>query len=157
MYRVTQKKTVVTKIWLIFEVLFIWLQNFTYISNMFSSRKLTKKLSLYFKKSLIYKSSKMCSKWATWQCLVFRRCLFSVVGSCKIQKQYFWGKTSPDYCLKWPLHSLKCTACVAIFKHGINGEFRFEDDNEHCVTIDTYSGACNFCTALGRRKVRVRQ
>ena len=38
-----------------------------------------------------------------------------------------------------PLHSLKCTAWVAISKHGIIGPFWFEDDNEQCVTINTVS------------------
>ena len=60
------------------------------------------------------------------------------------------------------LHSLKCTAWVAIFKHGINGPFWFEDVNEHYVTINTdqyVQVLCKFWTALGGVKdvVRVRQ
>ena len=74
----------------------------------------------------------------------------------------FWGSTNPEHCPQRQLHFLKCTAWVAISKHGIVGPFRFEDDNEHCVTINTdqlVQVLRNFWTALGRWKevVRVRQ
>ena len=36
----------------------------------------------------------------------------------------------PEHCLQRPLHSMKCTAWVAISRHGIIGPFWFEDNNE---------------------------
>ena len=87
----------------------------------------------------------MCSKWVPWKCLVFRRGIFSVFGSCEVQKQH---------------HSLKCTVWVAISKYGILEGLWFEYDNEHCVTIITDRYVLRkFLTELGRRKdfVRVRQ
>ena len=49
----------------------------------------------------------------------------------------FWGSTPPEHYLQRPLHSVKCTAWVAISKHGIIGPFWLEDDNERSVTINT--------------------
>ena len=34
-------------------------------------------------------------------------------------KNVFWGTTLPEHCLQRPLHSVKCTAWVALSKHGI--------------------------------------
>ena len=67
-----------------------------------------------------------------------------------------------EHCLQRPKHSLKFTAWVAISKYGIVGPFWFEDDNEHCVTINTnrYVKVIHkMWTALVRWKevVRVRQ
>ena len=61
-----------------------------------------------------------------------------------------------------PLHSLNCTDWVAISKHGIIGAFWFEDDNEHCVIINTdryVQVILKFWIALSRLKniIRVRQ
>jgi len=50
---------------------------------------------------------------------------------------------------------VKCTAWVAISKHGIIGPFWFEDDNERSVTIKTeryVQVLGKFWTALGRRR-----
>jgi len=65
----------------------------------------------------------------------------------------------PEHCLQRPLHSVKCTAWVAISKHGIIGPFWFEDDNEWSVTINTeryVQVLGKFWTALGRRRGVVR-
>ena len=71
----------------------------------------------------------------------------------------FWGSTPPEHCLQRSLHSVKCTAWVAISKHGIIGPFWFEDDNERSVTINTeryVQVLGKFWTALGRRRGVVR-
>jgi len=50
---------------------------------------------------------------------------------------------------------VKCTAWVAISKHGIIGRFWFEDDNEQSVTINTeryVQVLGKFWTALCRRR-----
>ena len=96
------------------------------------------------------------------KCMVFRRCTFSVVGTCELQNNIIQGSTSPNHCLQRPLDSLNCTASVAISKHFITGPFWFEDDNEHCVTTnrDLYVLVLRkFQTSLGQQKevVRVRQ
>ena len=109
------------------------------------------------------RAQEMCWKWSPWQCLVFRRGTFSVVGSCELQKQHVLGNHTPEHCLQRSLQSLKRTAWVGIIsKHGIIGPFWFEDNNEHCVTINTdryVQVLRKFWTALGRWKevVRVRQ
>ena len=80
-------------------------------------------------------------------------------GHVNSKNKIFWGSTSPEHCLQRPLHSLKCTAWVAISKHGIIGPFWFEDDNEQCVTINTeryVQVLGKFWTALGRRREVVR-
>jgi len=66
----------------------------------------------------------------------------------------FWGSTPPEHCLQRPLHSVKCTAWVAISKHGIVGPFWFKDDNERSVPINTeryVQMLGKFWTALGWR------
>ena len=71
----------------------------------------------------------------------------------------FWGSTPAEHCLQRPLHSVKCTAWVAISKHGIIGPFWFEDDNERSVTINPERNVQvhnKFWTALGRRRGVVR-
>ena len=52
-------------------------------------------------------------------------------------------------------YTVKCTAWVAISKHGIIGPFWFADDNERSVTINTeryVQVLGKFWTALGRRR-----
>ena len=41
----------------------------------------------------------------------------------------FWGSEVPDKVLQRLLHSVKCTAWVAMSKHGIIGPYWFEDDD----------------------------
>jgi len=84
-------------------------------------------------------------------------CLLS--GHVNSTSNIFWGSTPPEHCLQRPLDSLKCTAWVAISKHGIVGPFWFEDDNERSVTIITeryVQMLGKFWTALGRRRGVVR-
>jgi len=84
---------------------------------------------------------------------------FLLSGHVNSKNNIFWGNTLPDHCFQRPLHSVKCTAWVAISKHGIIGPFWFEDDNERSVTINTEQYVQvlgKFWTALGRRRGVVR-
>jgi len=84
---------------------------------------------------------------------------FLLSGHVNSKNNIFWGSTPPEHCLQRPLHSVKCTAWVAISKHGIIGPFWFEDDNERSVTINTeryVQVLGKFWTALGRRRGVVR-
>ena len=54
---------------------------------------------------------------------------FLLSGHVNTKNNTFWGNTSPEHCLQRPLHSMKCTAWVAISERGIIGPFWFEDDN----------------------------
>ena len=84
---------------------------------------------------------------------------FLLSGHVNSKNSIFWGSTSPEHCLQRPLHSVKCTAWVAISKHGIIGPIWFEDDNERSVTINTeryVQVLREFWTALGRRRGVVR-
>jgi len=84
---------------------------------------------------------------------------FMLSGHVNSKNNIFWGSTPPEHCLQRPLHSVKCTAWVAISKHGITGPFWFEDDNERSVTINTEQYVQvlgKFWTALGRRRGVVR-
>ena len=47
----------------------------------------------------------------------------------------FWGSKNPHRVVGRPLHSKKCTAWVAISKHGIIGPFFFEDDHGIAVIM----------------------
>ena len=60
---------------------------------------------------------------------------FLLSGHVNSKNNIFWGSTLPEHCLQRPLHSVKCTAWVAISKHGIIGTFWFEEDNERSLTI----------------------
>ena len=48
----------------------------------------------------------------------------------------FWGSQAPDEVLQRPLHSVKCTAWVAISKHGLIGPFWFENDVGETMTVN---------------------
>ena len=74
-------------------------------------------------------------------------------------KNMFWGSTPPEHCPQRPLHSVKCTAWVAISKHGVIGTFWFEDDNERSVIMNTewyVQVHDKFWTALGRQRGVIR-
>ena len=76
---------------------------------------------------------------------------FLLSGHVNSKNNIFWGSTPPEHCLQRP----KCTAWVAISKHGVIGPFWLEDDNEQSVTINTerYVRVLGkFWTALGRRR-----
>jgi len=84
---------------------------------------------------------------------------FLLSGHVNSKNNILWDITPPEHCLQRPLHSVKCTAWVAISKHGIIGPFWFEDDSERSVTINTeryVQVLGKFWTALGRRRGVVR-
>jgi len=84
---------------------------------------------------------------------------FLLSGHVNYENNIFWGSTLPEHCLQRPLHSVKCTAWVAISEHGIIGPFWFEDDNERSVPINTerYVRVLGkFWTAHGRWRTVVR-
>ncbi|XP_068204825.1 uncharacterized protein [Palaemon carinicauda] len=84
---------------------------------------------------------------------------FLLSGHLNSKNNIFWGSTPPEHCLQRPLHSVKCTAWVAISKQGIIGPSWFEDDNERSVTINTeryVQVLGKFWTALGRQRGVVR-
>ena len=60
---------------------------------------------------------------------------FLLSGHVNSKNNIFWGSKPLEHCLQRPIHSVKCTACVAISKHGIIGPFWFKDDNKRSVTI----------------------
>ena len=79
---------------------------------------------------------------------------FLLCGQVNSKNNVFWGTQAPDEVLQRPLHSVKCTAWVAISKHGIIGPFWFENANEEAVTVtkERYIVVLNkFWTALGSR------
>ena len=47
-----------------------------------------------------------------------------------------WESQAPDEVLQRPLHPVKCTAWVAISKHGIIGPFWFENDVGKTMTVN---------------------
>ena len=80
---------------------------------------------------------------------------FLLCGQVNSKNNVFWGTQAPDEVLQRPLHSVKCTAWVAISKHGIIGPFWFENANEEGVTVtkEHYIVVLNkFWTALGSRR-----
>ena len=80
---------------------------------------------------------------------------FLLSGHVNSKNNIFWGSTLPDHCQQRPLHSVKCTAWVAISTHGIIGPFWFEDDDELPLTVNTeryIQVLRKFWVALGRRR-----
>ena len=68
---------------------------------------------------------------------------------------FCWGAAPPEEVLQRPLHSIKCTAWVAISTHGIIGPYSFEDENERAQTVNTERYVAvlrKFWTSLGRRR-----
>jgi len=61
---------------------------------------------------------------------------FLLSGHVNSKNNIVWGSTPPEHCLQRPLHSVKCTAWVAISKHRIIGPFWFEDDNRELCPPD---------------------
>ena len=61
---------------------------------------------------------------------------FSLSGHVNSKNSVFWGSQAPDEVLQRPLHSVKCTAWVAISKHGIIGPFWFENDVRETMTVN---------------------
>lgn len=84
---------------------------------------------------------------------------FLLSGHVNSKNNIFWGSTPPEHCLQRPLHSTKCTAWVALSKHGIIGPYWFEDDNDNALTVNTeryLQVLRKFWAALGRRRGVVR-
>ncbi len=78
---------------------------------------------------------------------------FLLSGHVNSKNNIFWGTAAPNEVLQRPLHSKKCTAWVAISKHGIIGPFWFEDENEESLTVnkERYIEVLDqFWAALGR-------
>ena len=61
---------------------------------------------------------------------------FSLSGHVNSKKSVFWGSHAPDEVLQRPLHSVKCTACVAISKLVIIGPFWFEKVVGETMTVN---------------------
>jgi len=116
----------------------------------------------YFRQKSIHAAQLHIKEW--FGCREFPLCFsdeahFLLSGHVNSKNNIFWGSTRPEHCLQRPLHSVKCTAWVAISKHGIIRPFWFEDDNERSVTINTERHVQvlgKFWTALGRRSGVVR-
>ena len=84
---------------------------------------------------------------------------FLLSGHVNRKNNVFWGSKVPDEVLQRPLHSVKCTAWVAISKHGIIGPFWFEDDEGRSQTVnkERYMAVLNkYWASLGRRRGVVR-
>ena len=84
---------------------------------------------------------------------------FLLSGYVNFKNNIYWGSTPPEHCLQKPLHSVKCTAWVAISQPGIIGPFWFEDEDEQFVTVNTerYLQVLDkFWRALGQRRGVVR-
>ena len=80
---------------------------------------------------------------------------FLLSGHVNSKNNIFWGTAPPEDVLQRPLHSTKCTAWVAISKHGIIGPFWFEDENGQSVTVNTERYLVvlrKFWAALGRHR-----
>ena len=80
---------------------------------------------------------------------------FLLSGHVNSKNNVFWGTQAPNEILQRPLHSVKCTAWVAISKHGIIGPFWFEDADEKAATVtkERYIVVLNkFWRALGKRR-----
>ena len=62
---------------------------------------------------------------------------FLLSGHVNGKSNIFWDSTSPENCLQWQFHSIKCTAWVAISKHGIIGRYWFEDESEWSLMVNS--------------------
>ena len=60
---------------------------------------------------------------------------FLLSGGVNRKNHVFWGTAAPDEVFQRPLHSTKCTAWIAISKHGIIGPFWFEDEEGKATTV----------------------
>lgn len=84
---------------------------------------------------------------------------FLLSGHVNSKNNVYWGTNPPDEVLQRPLHSQKCTAWVAISKHGIIGPYWFEDAHERAETVNTQRYLAvmrKFWAALGRRRGVIR-
>ena len=79
---------------------------------------------------------------------------FLLSGHVNSKNNVYWGTTPSEEVLQRLLHSVKCTAWVAISKYGIIGPYWFEDENERAQTVnkERYVAVLKkFWASLGRR------
>ena len=62
--------------------------------------------------------------------------LTSLYQAMSTARNLFWGSQAPDEVLQRPMHSVKCTACVAISKLVIIEPFWFENDVGETMTVN---------------------
>ena len=62
---------------------------------------------------------------------------FLLSGHVNSKYNVYWGTAAPEDVMQRPLHSIKCTAWVAISKNGIISPYWFEDENEKPQTMNT--------------------
>ena len=89
----------------------------------------------------------------------FDKAHFLLSGHVNSKNNIFWGSAPPAHCLQRPLHSIICTAWVALSKLGIIGPYWFEDDDEHVMIVNTeryFQILRKFWAALGQRRRVVR-
>ena len=82
---------------------------------------------------------------------------FLLSGQVNSKYSIFWGTAAPNEVVQRPLHSKKCTAWVAMSKHGVIGPFWFENENWEPLTVikERYVEVLQqYWTALGRRNRR---
>ena len=60
---------------------------------------------------------------------------FLLSGHVNSKNWVFWGAQNLHSVAQRPLHSKKCTAWIAMSKHGIIGPFFFEDERGNVVTV----------------------
>ena len=80
---------------------------------------------------------------------------FLLSGYVNSKNNVYWGTAPPEEVLQRPLPSVKCTAWVAISKHGIIGPYWFEDENERSQTVnkERYVAVLRkFWASLGHRR-----
>ena len=80
---------------------------------------------------------------------------FLLSGHVNSKNNIYWGTAPPKEILQRPLHPVKCTAWVAISKHGIIGPYWFEDENERAqmVNKERYVAVLRkFWASLGRHR-----
>ena len=78
-------------------------------------------------------------------------------GHMNSRSNIYWGSTPPTEVIEKPLHSLKCTAWVAMLEQGLIGPLWFEDENGRTKTIDSegyIEVLAKFWTALGQRRAQ---
>jgi len=76
-------------------------------------------------------------------------------GHVNSKNNVYWSTAPPEEVFHRQLHSVKCTAWVAISKHGIIGPYWFEDKNEKAQTMNTeryVAVLMKFWTSLGRHR-----
>ena len=79
---------------------------------------------------------------------------FLLYGHVNSKNNISWASEVPDEVLQRPLSSVKCSAWVAMSKHGIIGPYWFENDEGRSQTVnkERYMAVLNkYWASLGRR------